>query len=162
MRPKFILVSLHQIQSISPLEPLKPADKKKQKSVSQSKTVNTTLFSVDKTGESQDNNIQKILRDLQRLNEKERQQAFKLLREEADTPCIDSDDIGNVTECHMKIQLKDQTPVQKTYYSMPKPLHPEVKDYIEDLLNKSWIKNITLLFTNCCGEVFDFDAFSSF
>ena len=39
----------------------------------------------------------------------------------------------------MKIQLKDQTPIQKTYYSMPKPLHLEVKNYIEHLLNKGWI-----------------------
>ena len=44
----------------------------------------------------------------------------------------------------MKIQLKDQTPVQKTYYSMPKPLHLEVKHYIEDLLNKGWITKSTL------------------
>ena len=90
---------------------MKPTDKKKQQLVPQSKTVNTTLFSVDKTGKSKDDNIQKILRDLQRLNEKERQQAFKLLREDANIPCIDSDDIGNVIECYMKIQLKDQTPV---------------------------------------------------
>ena len=39
----------------------------------------------------------------------------------------------------MKIQLKDQTHVEKTYYSVPKPLHLEVKHYIEDLLNKGWI-----------------------
>lgn len=90
---------------------MKPTDKKKQQLVPQSKTVNTTLFSVDKTGESKGDNIQKILSDLQRLNEKERQQAFKLLREDADIPCIDSDDTGNVIECYMKIQLKDQTPV---------------------------------------------------
>ena len=43
----------------------------------------------------------------------------------------------------MKIQLKDQTPAQKTYYSMPKPLHLEVKHYIEDLLNKGWITKST-------------------
>ena len=43
----------------------------------------------------------------------------------------------------MKIQLKDQTPVEKTYYSVPKPLHLEVKHYIEDLLNKGWITKST-------------------
>ena len=42
----------------------------------------------------------------------------------------------------MEIQLKDQTPVQKTY-SMPKPLHLEVKHYIDDLLNKGWITKST-------------------
>ena len=38
----------------------------------------------------------------------------------------------------MKIRLKDETPVQKSYYFMPKPLHQEVK-HVEDLLNKGWI-----------------------
>ena len=91
-------------------------------------------------GKSTDDDIQKIPRevDLQGLNKEEREQAFKLLREESDVFCIDSDDFENDTECKMKIQLKNQTPVQKTYYSMPKPLHLEVKHYIEDLLNKGW------------------------
>ena len=92
-------------------------------------------------GKSTDDHIQKILREvgLQGLNKKERKQVLKILREEAGDFCIGSDDIGNVTECKMKIQLKDQTPVQKTYYSMPKSLHLEIKHYIEDLLNKGWI-----------------------
>ena len=130
---------------------MKLTDKEKQQLVPQSKPVNTTqnqqeVFSVDKMGKSTDDDIQKIPRevDLQGLNKEEREQAFKLLREESDVFCIDSDDFENDTECKMKIQLKNQTPVQKTYYSMPKPLHLEVKHYIEDLLNKGWItKSIT-------------------
>ena len=39
----------------------------------------------------------------------------------------------------MKIRLKGETPLQKSYYSMPKPLHQEVKHYVEDLLNKEWM-----------------------
>ena len=65
------------------------------------------------------------------------------MREEVDVFCTDSDDIGNVTECKMKIELKDQAPLQKTRYSIPKPLHMEVKHYIEDLLNKGWITKST-------------------
>ena len=37
----------------------------------------------------------------------------------------------------MKIRLKDKTPVQKSYYFMPKSLLQEVK-HVEDLLNKGW------------------------
>ena len=40
----------------------------------------------------------------------------------------------------MRINLKDQTPVQKTYYSMPRSLYTEFKNYIVDLFNKGWIK----------------------
>ena len=111
--------------------------------VLQSKTGNTTqnhqeVLSVDKRRKSTNDHIQKTLRevDQQGLNGKEREQAFKLLREETNVFCKDSYDIGNLTECKMKIQLKDQTHVQKTYYSMPKLLHLRVKHYIEDLLRK--------------------------
>ena len=43
----------------------------------------------------------------------------------------------------MPINLMDKTPVQKTYTSIPKPLYPEVKQYIEDLLNKGWVTKST-------------------
>ena len=122
---------------------MKLTDKETQLLVIQSKTANTTqnhqeVLSVDKRGKSTNDHIQKTLRevDLQGLNGEEREQAFKLLREETNVFCIDSDDIGNLTECKMKIQLKDQTHVQKIYYSMPKLLHLRVKHYIEDLLQK--------------------------
>ena len=130
-------MSLHPIQSISSLDPLRLTEKEKQQLVPQSKTGHTIqnqqeVFSVDKTGKSRDDYIQKLLRevDLQELNDTEREQAFKLLRKETDVFCLGSDDIGNMTECKMKIQLKDQTSVQKTYYSMLKPLNLEVKHYI--------------------------------
>ena len=41
----------------------------------------------------------------------------------------------------MRINSKDQTRVQETCYSMPKPLHTEIKNYIVDFLNKGWIKS---------------------
>jgi hypothetical protein len=40
----------------------------------------------------------------------------------------------------MKINLTDNIPVQKKYNSIPKPLYPEVKQYIEDLLNRKFIR----------------------
>jgi hypothetical protein len=40
----------------------------------------------------------------------------------------------------MKINLTDNIPVQKNYNSIPKPLYPEVKQYIEDLLNRKFIR----------------------
>ena len=39
----------------------------------------------------------------------------------------------------MEIPLKDNEPVQKKYTSVPRPLYPEVKQYIEDLLNQNFI-----------------------
>ena len=53
------------------------------------------------------------------LNEKEREQVFKASREEADVFCTESDDIKNVTERNLKIQVEDQTPVQKIIIPCP-------------------------------------------
>ena len=47
-----------------------------------------------------------------------------------------SNDIGDVRNCKMKIRLKDETQVQKSYYSMSKPLHQEVKHYVDDFSTK--------------------------
>ena len=40
----------------------------------------------------------------------------------------------------MNINLTDTRPVQKIYTAIPRPLYPEVKHYLEDLLNKNFIR----------------------
>ena len=87
------------------------------------------------------NKVNKILRDLDLpdLSQEEQEMGVELITEVADVFFNDEDDVGNVTDCKMKINLKDKTPVQKSHYSMPKPLHQKVKTYVEDLLNKGWI-----------------------
>jgi hypothetical protein len=77
--------------------------------------------------------------DLGDLNSEERKAAMQLLIEEADAFAIDDDDVGCITELQMDIKLNDSTPVQKNYVAVPRPLYPEVKAYIEDLLNKNFI-----------------------
>lgn len=60
-----------------------------------------------------------------------------ILREEYDSLAFSDDDIGCIPDLEMEINLKDQQPVQKKYTSVPRPLCPEVKQYIEDLLNQN-------------------------
>ncbi len=43
----------------------------------------------------------------------------------------------------MDIPLNDKTPVQKNYVAVPRPLYPEVKSYVEDLLNRNFIRTST-------------------
>ena len=50
------------------------------------------------------------------------------------------DEVGCMTDVQMKINLSDTKPVQKRYNSIPRPLYPEVKAYVEDLINRNWIK----------------------
>ena len=73
--------------------------------------------------------------DLRGLTFKQRKQAEQLLREEAD-----DDDIECTPELQMDISLTDSQPIQKNYLTTPRPLYLEVKAYIEDLLNRGFIR----------------------
>ena len=64
-----------------------------------------------------------------------------MLREESGCFSQNEDDIGFIDNLEMDINLDDDNPVQRQYYSIPKPLYPEVKSYIEDLLNRGWIQH---------------------
>ena len=68
------------------------------------------------------------------------QKARKLLSEEADSFSHDDDDTGCAKDLVLDLRLKDDTPVQRNYVSFPKPLYSEVKSYIQDLLNRGFIK----------------------
>ena len=81
--------------------------------------------------------------DMSELTSEQRKTAKKLLIEEADAFAIDDDDVGCISELQMDIKLSDTTPVQKNYVAVPRPLYPEVKAYIEDLLNKNFIRRST-------------------
>ncbi|CAI5668147.1 unnamed protein product [Oreochromis niloticus] len=62
-----------------------------------------------------------------------------MLREECKAFAKDENDVGCIPSLRMHITLNDQTPVQKTYNSVPKPLHQEVKAYLQDLINRGWV-----------------------
>ncbi|KAI3361547.1 hypothetical protein L3Q82_013695 [Scortum barcoo] len=65
-----------------------------------------------------------------------------MLREESGVRRIharDDNDMGCITSLEMSITFNDNTPIQKSYASILKPLYREVKEYIEDLLAKGWI-----------------------
>ncbi|KAL6468437.1 hypothetical protein MHYP_G00241140 [Metynnis hypsauchen] len=64
----------------------------------------------------------------------------QMLREECKAFSRDENDVGCIPSLQLKIRLTDLTPVKRTYVSVPKPLHKEVKQYLEDLLNRGWIK----------------------
>ena len=78
--------------------------------------------------------------DLSGLTPEQQEQAKQLLRDEMDAFAMDDDDIGCISELQMDITLTSEQPVQKNYLSIPRPLYPEVKGYIEDLLNRGFIR----------------------
>ena len=62
-----------------------------------------------------------------------------MFSEEIDSFSKDDHDVGQAEELQMKINLTDNIPLQKSHSAIPKPLYPEVKGYIEDLLNCGFI-----------------------
>ena len=77
--------------------------------------------------------------DLQHLMQSQQAVVKKMLREECEAFAYDNDDVGCIPSLKKHITLHDTSPVQKTYMSVPKPLHKEVKEYLQDLLNKGWV-----------------------
>ena len=78
--------------------------------------------------------------DLGDLTEDQKIAVLNMLKEEADSISKDDDDVGCAEGLQLKINLSDNRPVQKNYTAIPKPLYPEVKQYVEDLLNRGWVR----------------------
>ena len=77
--------------------------------------------------------------DLTGLDEQQRKMAEEMLMSHAESFSSAEQDIGCAEGLQLPISLSDPTPVQKTYTAIPKPLYAEVKQYLEDLLNRGWI-----------------------
>ena len=77
--------------------------------------------------------------DMSGLNQFQRTVAKAMLREEYESFAFSDEDIGFIPDLEMEINLKDHQPVQKKYASVPRSLYPEVKQYIEDLLDQNFI-----------------------
>ncbi|PFX27046.1 Transposon Ty3-G Gag-Pol polyprotein [Stylophora pistillata] len=77
--------------------------------------------------------------DFSQLEDYEQLIVREMLRQEAGAFARNDDDVGCVENLVLDIQLKDNEPVQKNYISIPKPLYGEVKEYLEDLINRNWI-----------------------
>jgi hypothetical protein len=77
--------------------------------------------------------------DLSSLTKEQYSVVAQMLMEEHESFATSNEDLGCIPDLEMQINLTDQQPVQKRYTSVPRPLYPEVKQYIEDLLNQNII-----------------------
>ena len=89
--------------------------------------------------ESQSNELDVSEIDLEGLTPEQKSQTIQMLNEERDSFSQSEEDIGVIKDLELDIKLKDDIPVQKNYLSILRPLYPEVKHYLEDLLNKKFI-----------------------
>ena len=78
--------------------------------------------------------------DFSGLTHDETEIVRKMLCEEIQSFSAGDDDIGCTPGLQLDIALTDPQPIQNSYASIPRPLYGEVKQYIEDMLNRNFIK----------------------
>ena len=84
------------------------------------------------------------------LTEEQKAKVKHMLYEERDTFCVNKDDIGCAEGLKLKINLVDETPIAQHYLTVPRPLYTELKQYIEDLLNRGFIAKSRSPYSSCC------------
>ena len=65
-----------------------------------------------------------------------------MLISELNAFCKDDTNIGCANDLQMKMELTDDTPVAKNYVGVPRPLIGELKEYVEDILNRHFIQKL--------------------
>lgn len=78
--------------------------------------------------------------DLSHLPSVEKEIVRQMLYEESDVFTEEDGDIGCIPNLKLKINLSDNHPVQRSYNSIPKPLLREVKEYVQNLLDRGWVR----------------------
>ena len=101
-------------------------------------SVNEIASQQQGTGDEPPFHIKEI--DLVGLTEEQCKLAINMLIDEQDSFARNDDEIGTIPDLKLDINLEDKNLVQKNCVAVPRPLYPEVKSYIEDLLNQGFIR----------------------
>lgn len=74
------------------------------------------------------------------LSEIEKKQVTDLLARNGDVFAWNDDDIGYDPELKLDIQMVDKVPVKTSHRSIPQALYDEVKDYLQNLITKGFVR----------------------
>ena len=150
LTPRTVLGQLQQVKASYPVEarPLKTEQTKiKHRSEDSDKKKlqkESVIKEPEKDTEKEKQNTEEELWDppvsVEHLTPEQQVQVREVLRAECNAFSRGDYDVGCIPSLRLQIRLKDPTPVTRTYTSVPKPLHKEVKEYLEDLLNRGWIQ----------------------
>ncbi|KAK3700933.1 hypothetical protein QZH41_000337 [Actinostola sp. cb2023] len=144
IRERTVMGTLQLVQSVTPLEvQLKQPEEKTDAPMTPPAASSVPASPNDSGNDSGESTvIPQHIKDLNlgELRQDQKEIAWKMLAEEADSLAKDDDVIGCIEGLQMSIELDDRTPVQKNYVAVTRPLYPEVKSYIADLLNRKFIR----------------------
>ena len=166
LKGRTVLGRLQQVKSITPLEVklnethVPTADGPSRVDIS-SESESSSNCCTEQRKEEEDFEIKKPpcshipSVDTDELSEEQKTIVRKMLEEEAESFSQTDDDVGRAEELQVDINLTDSVPLQKRYDSIPQPLHAEVKQYVEDLLNRDWIQKSRSAYSSpveCVGK----------
>ena len=137
-----VLGRLQLVTSITPVEVKLVENNRKITEQTVAESQSQVITTDKRTGDGKDRSDDQFLPevDLSGLTEHQNQVVTMMLKEECHSFARDEEDIGCIKDVELGINLTTNEPVQKNYVSLPRPLYPEVKQYIEDLLNKQFIR----------------------
>lgn len=78
--------------------------------------------------------------DLNHFSENDREAVRRMLFEQSDVFAQEEGDIGCIPGLQLKMNTTYNTPVQRSYNSIPRQLYKKVKEYVQNLLNRGWIR----------------------
>ncbi|KAL9964944.1 hypothetical protein ACROYT_G028661 [Oculina patagonica] len=143
LKGRTALGHLQQVKSVTPLEVKLKEASSSSEHIAESSNADIGEQCMDEGG---DNNWEEQSCsfipdvDTEELTEEQRTIVRKMLVEEAESFSKTDDDVGRAEELQVNINLTDSVPVQRKYTAIPRPLYAEVKQYVEDLLNRGWIQ----------------------
>ena len=143
LKGRTILGHLQQVKSVTPLKVKLKEENSPSIHVDESRNIDMPQQCVDEgsnmTCEEQPCSYIPDI-DNEDLTEEQRLIVRKMLAKEAESFSKTNDDVGRAEELQVDINLTDSVPVQRKYTAIPRPLYAEVKQYVEDLLNRGWIQ----------------------
>ena len=143
LKGRTMLGHLQQVKSVTPLEEKLKEENSFSIHVEESRNVDMPEICANEgsytTCEEQSRSCIPDI-DNEDLTEEQRLIVRKMLVEEAEAFSKTVDDVGRAEELQVDINLTDSVPVQRKYTAIPRPLYAEIKQYVEDLLNRGWIQ----------------------
>ena len=153
-----MLGKLTQVRSATPFQVIFNDDNGKEKaqySGNMTPENNGLLSNVVPSKDPQINFSEKIpeVKLPEELSPEQKDIILNMLNEEIEAFCTIEGDFGCAEELQMKINLSDNRPVEKNYVGVPKPLYPELKAYVEDLLHRGFITKSRSPYSSACVVV---------
>lgn len=146
LSPRTVLGCLEEIIDSTPVNlcssPQQPAKSNCETNVctAQVDPTNNTSERTSKSTESHTQHKWHPPVNLDHLDQQQQEVVRQMLHEESDVFARGEGDIGCIPSLQLKINVVDDNPVQKCYNSIPKPLYREVKEYVQNLLDRGWIR----------------------